>query len=67
MRGLVIAIAFCGLSLLFAESATTLLMHLQVICSQCHDQFHDLIMLVMLIGYVVVGPILTQRVSGSKQ
>jgi len=67
MRGLLIAIAFCGVSLLFAESATTLLMHLQVICSHCHDQFHDLIMLVMLIGYVVVGPVLTQRISDSKK
>jgi len=56
-----------GLSSLFAESATTFLMRSQLICSERRDQFHDLIMVVMLIGYVVVGPILTQRISGSKK
>jgi hypothetical protein len=67
MRGLLSAIIFCGLSLLLAESATIFLMRLQLICADCHDQTHGLIMLIMLVCYAIFGPLLTDGISGLRK
>ncbi len=56
MRGLLFAVLFCAISLLFAEALTTLLVSLAVIQSHEFDEMHGLIMLVMLAVYMWIAP-----------
>jgi uncharacterized membrane protein YecN with MAPEG domain len=57
MRGLLFAIFFCGVSLLFARVLTTLLIQLSLIHPHEFDVAHNLIMTIMLVIYMVIAPI----------
>jgi hypothetical protein len=56
MRGLVFAIFFCAVSLLFAEALTTALVNYSVIQSHEFDEVHGLIMLILLVVYMSFAP-----------
>lgn len=56
MRGLLFAILFCAVSLLFAEVLATLLIQLALIRPSEFDIAHNLIMTVMLVVYMLVAP-----------
>lgn len=66
MRGLLFAIVFCGFSLLLAEGITSLLVTLEFIYPDNHDQVHDVIMIFMLVCYAVFAPSFTKDSSSSK-
>jgi heme/copper-type cytochrome/quinol oxidase subunit 2 len=56
MRGLLFAIFFCAVSLLFARVLTNLLIQLSFIHSHEFDLAHNLIMTIMLIVYLALAP-----------
>ena len=56
MRGLLFAILFCAVSLLFAEALATLLIQLALIRPSEFDVAHNLIMTIMLVVYMLVAP-----------
>jgi hypothetical protein len=56
MRGLLFAVFFCAVSLLFAEALTTLLVDLGLIQYHEFDEAHGLIMLFMLALYMGFAP-----------
>lgn len=60
MRGLLFAILFCALSLLFAEAFTTLLTKLSLIHPNEFDDAHNLIMSIMVVIYMVFAPTFTK-------
>jgi heme/copper-type cytochrome/quinol oxidase subunit 2 len=57
MRGLLFAVFFCAVSLLFAEALTTFLIRLSFVHLNEFDDIHSLIMIIMLVVYMVVAPI----------
>jgi hypothetical protein len=63
MRGLIFAVFFCGISLLFAEVLATFLIRLSFVRPNQFDDIHSLIMIIMLVVYMVVAPIF---IKGSK-
>ncbi len=56
MRGLLFAVFFCAISLIFAELLATLLVTFELILPHEHDEAHGLIMLVMLALYMGYAP-----------
>lgn len=66
MRGLVFAILFCGLSLLFADRATTLLIRYDIIGRQQYDNAHTVIMVIFLVCYFGFAPYLTPSTDDKK-
>jgi hypothetical protein len=58
MRGLLFAVFFCGVSLLFAEVLATFLIRLSFVRPNQFDDIHSLIMIIMLAVYLVVSPII---------
>lgn len=61
MRGLLFAILFCGVSLLFARVLTNLLIQLSFIHTDEFDLAHNLIMTIMLIVYLALAPTFTKK------
>ena len=66
MRGLLFAILFCGVSLLFARVLTNLLIQLSFIHLHEFDLAHNLIMTIMLIVYLALAPTLTRKTRHHK-
>lgn len=56
MRGLLFAVLFCAVSLLFAEALATILVNFSVIQPHEFDEVHGLIMFLMLAIYMGFGP-----------
>ncbi|MCW8918293.1 MAG: hypothetical protein OQL08_05710 [Gammaproteobacteria bacterium] len=56
MRGLLFAVLFCAVSLLFAETLATILVDLAIIQQHEFDEVHSLIMFIMLALYLGFGP-----------
>lgn len=56
MRGLLFAVLFCAVSLLFAEALTTLLVNFSVIDPHEFEEVHGLIMFVLLALYMGYAP-----------
>ncbi len=56
MRGLLFAVLFCAVSLLFAEALSTVLVDLSVIKPHEFDEAHGVIMFVMLGIYMGFAP-----------
>jgi len=63
MRGLLFAILFCGLSLLFARVLTNLLIQLSFIHTHEFDLAHNLIMTIMLVIYLALAPTITRNTT----
>ena len=58
MRGLLLAVFFCGALLLFAEALATFLIRLSFVRPNEFDDTHNLMMIIMLVVYLVVSPII---------
>jgi hypothetical protein len=58
MRGLLLTVFFCGVSLLFAEALATFLIRLSFVHPNEFDDIHNLMMIIMLVVYLVVSPII---------
>lgn len=56
MRGLLFAVLFCAVSLLFAEALATLLVRLSLIEPREFEEVHGLIMFVLLAVYMGFAP-----------
>ena len=63
MRGLVFAILFCAVSLLFAEALATLLIQLALIHPSEFGVAHNLIMTIMLVVYMLVAPTFSKDIK----
>jgi heme/copper-type cytochrome/quinol oxidase subunit 3 len=61
MRGLLFAVFFCGVSLLFAEVLATFLVRLSFVRPNQFDDIHNLMMIIMLVIYLVVSPIIIKN------
>ncbi len=56
MRGLLFAVLFCAISLLFAEALATILVNFSIIQPHEFDEAHGLIMFAMLALYMGFAP-----------
>ncbi len=56
MRGLLFAVLFCAVSLLFAEALATILVNFSVIQPHEFDEVHGLIMFILLAIYMGFAP-----------
>ncbi len=60
MRGLLFAVVFCAVSLLFAETLTSLLVNFSVIEPHEFEEVHGLIMFFLLAVYMGYAPTFPQ-------
>ena len=56
MRGLIFAVFFCAVSLLFAEALATILVNFSIIDAHEFDEAHGLIMFILLAVYMGFAP-----------